>query len=238
MVSRKVNIMPVTLDAPTQKRKRGLATARQILDAAAGLFAREGFDGVPMRKIAQSVGVRESSLYNHFKSKQDILETLYDEFIRLVPQTRPSETDWDAMLAIMSPEEVFKSILFHVGKSVGGTLANTALIISHEKYRCPRAAEMYTRYVVTEPAAYYERLIRRMIDRRMVPPCDARMIAQQYNYVSITLTKEYLMAQNGLGDVRTVVGYMVKTLRFFCGLMKLGVGEQDENSETDAAPVP
>jgi len=99
----------------TKKRKRGSATARTILDAAAELFARSGYDGISIREIAQKAGIKESSIYNHFHSKSEILETLYDEFIRLVPQTRPSEEELDRMLFIMEPEEVLKTILFHVG---------------------------------------------------------------------------------------------------------------------------
>jgi len=135
----------------------------------------------------------------------------------------------------MEPEEVFKAILFHVGQSVGGRLANTAMIINFEKYRSPRAAEMYYRYVVREPADYYERLILKMADRGMVRTTDARMIAEQYNYVSITLTKEYLMAQHGLADVHAVVAYMIRTLRFFCSLMKAESGERDEKPKLPRA---
>lgn len=214
-----------------QKRKRGLETTRQILDTTAELFARNGYDGVSVREIAEKAGIKESSLYNHFKSKSDILETLFDEFIRYVPETRPSDEEIDKLLMIMEPEEVFKNILFHVGKSVCGTLSNTAMIINYEKFRNSRAAEMYYRYVVKEPADYYERLINKMIERKMVKPVDARIMAEQYNYVSIALTKEYIMAQYGLADVHSVVGYMVKTLKFFCGLMKNDVGECDEKKE-------
>lgn len=212
-----------------RKQKRGLETARQILDAAAELFAQNGYDGVSMRAIAQKVGIRESSLYNHFQSKADLLETLFDEFIRFVPETRPSDEAIDQMLEIMEPEEVFKAILFHVGQHVGGTLANTAMIINFEKYRNPRAVDMYYRYVVNEPSAYYERLILKMMDRKMIKPVDARAFAEQYNYVSIGLTKEYIMAQHGLADARAVVGTMVKTLRFFCGLMRWDPGDGHEN---------
>ena len=208
-----------------QKRRRGKQTARRILDEAAALFALRGYDGVPVRGIAAAAGVRDSAVYNHFSGKQAILDTLYDEFIRLVPETRPDEAALSRMMDMMSPEEVFKAILFHVGESVGGTLANTALIISREKYVSPRAAEMYRRYVVEEPALYYERLILRMAERGMVRPGDAKMIAQQYNYVSIALTHEYIMAKNGLGDVRAAVQYMVRTIGFFCGLMKGGGGD-------------
>jgi len=214
-----------------RKRGRGAETWRQILDVGAELFAQNGYDGVSVREIAEKVGIRESSIYNHFKSKSDILETLYDEFIRLVPGTRPSEEDIDQMLVMMEPVEIFKNILFHVGKSVGGTLANTSMIINHEKFRSPRAAEMYYKYVVNEPAEYYERLIDKMIARDMVKPVDAKMFAQQYNYISIVLTKEYIMARYGLADVYSVVGYMVKTLTFFCKLMEKDSGEKHEGQE-------
>ena len=214
-----------------RKRGRGAATSRQILDVSAEFFAQNGYDGVSVRAIAQKVGIKESSIYNHFKSKSDILETLYDEFIRLVPGTRPSDEEIDRMLMMMEPAEIFKNILFHVGKSVNGTLANTAMIINHEKFRSPRAAEMYYRYVVNEPAEYYERLIDKMIVRGMVKPVDSKMFAQQYNYISIVLTKEYLMAKYGLADVYSVVGYMVKTLTFFCELMKKDSGAEHEEKE-------
>lgn len=214
-----------------QKRKKGLETLRKILDISADLFARNGYDGVSMRLIAKKAGIKESSLYNHFKSKSDILETLFDEFIKLVPQTRPSDEEIDRMLILMEPEEVFKNIIFHVGKSVNGTLLNTSMIINYEKFRNPRAAEMYYKYIVEEPADYYERLINKMIERKMVKPVDARIYAEQYNYVSITLTKEYVMALYGLADVHSVVGYMIRTLRFFCSLMANDGGEHNEKKK-------
>lgn len=215
-----------------QKRKKGLETTRQILDISADLFARNGYDGVSVRTIAEKTGIKESSLYNHFKSKADILETLFNEFIQFVPETKPSDKEIDKMLLLMEPEEVFKSILFHVGKSVCGTLSNTSMIINYEKYRNPRAAEIYYRYLVKEPADYYERLINKMIKRKMVKPVDARIIAEQYNYISITLTQEYIMALYGHADVQSVVGYMIKTLKFFCKIMADDSGDkQDEKKE-------
>lgn len=217
------------------KRKRGIETARSILDASAELFAQRGFSGVSVREIASLAGIRESSIYNHFSSKAEILESLYQEFIREVPGTRPSDEALDAMLAIMEPEEVFKAILFHVGQNVKGTLSNIAMIINLEKFKDAHAAELYYRYVVREPATYYERLIEKMIARGMVRPVDARLIAEQYNYVSIALTKEYIMAQSGLADVHEVVAYMIRTLKFFCSLMKKCGESSYETEQTDPA---
>ena len=52
--------------------------------------------------------------------------------------------------------DLFKAVLCYRDHQAGDTLTNTALIISREKYRSPRAAEVYRRHVVEEPAAYYD----------------------------------------------------------------------------------
>ena len=58
------------------RKDEGRTTRQDILDRALDLFAEHGYYGTSMREIARAVGVRESALYNHFKSKGAILEEL------------------------------------------------------------------------------------------------------------------------------------------------------------------
>ena len=44
------------------------------------LFSIKGFDAVSIRDIAKVVGIKESSIYNHYKSKQDIFDCILVEF--------------------------------------------------------------------------------------------------------------------------------------------------------------
>ena len=55
-------------------------TKKEIFRAALDLFSRNGFAGTSIRMIAREVGIRESSIYNHFKSKEEILQSLIDEY--------------------------------------------------------------------------------------------------------------------------------------------------------------
>ena len=60
-----------------QQPSRPGATAREeILDAAAELFTTQGYANTSTRSIADAVGIRQSSLYHHFSTKDDILEVL------------------------------------------------------------------------------------------------------------------------------------------------------------------
>ena len=55
-------------------------TKERIFDEAIELMAKKGFEDVSMREIADEVGVQVSSIYNHFSSKEEILDTIYQYF--------------------------------------------------------------------------------------------------------------------------------------------------------------
>jgi AcrR family transcriptional regulator len=57
-----------------------LSTRERILAEALGLFAESGYGGASMRELARRVGIRESSLYNHFPGKAAILEAIVSEY--------------------------------------------------------------------------------------------------------------------------------------------------------------
>ncbi|TVY06857.1 TetR/AcrR family transcriptional regulator [Paenibacillus cremeus] len=56
-------------------------TARKIKQAALQLFARSGYDGVPLSEIAKAVGIKTPSLYAHFKSKDDLFLSVFEDVL-------------------------------------------------------------------------------------------------------------------------------------------------------------
>lgn len=58
----------------TSRRERRIAARQQqILDAAAYVFSREGYERATTRHIAEVADVSEGTLYNYFNSKRDLL---------------------------------------------------------------------------------------------------------------------------------------------------------------------
>ena len=55
-------------------------TKEKILYNALDMFARSGYNAVSVRDIAGSVNIKESSIYYHFKNKQDILDSIVKKF--------------------------------------------------------------------------------------------------------------------------------------------------------------
>ena len=58
---------------------------RKILDSARDLFAREGYERVTMRAIADAIEYSPTTIYNHFEDKDDLVKALCEaDFARLL----------------------------------------------------------------------------------------------------------------------------------------------------------
>lgn len=55
-------------------------TKDKIFDTALDLFSKKGYGSVSIRTIASEVGIKESSIYNHYSSKKDILMSILNYF--------------------------------------------------------------------------------------------------------------------------------------------------------------
>ena len=54
-----------------------ISNREKILNEALNLFSKNGYHGTSMREIAKAVGIKGSSIYNHFDAKEDIFSELF-----------------------------------------------------------------------------------------------------------------------------------------------------------------
>jgi len=64
---------------PRITRARADARRRQILDAALGCFARQGFHKTTMQDVVERSGLSPGSIYCHFSGKRDIIVAVVEE---------------------------------------------------------------------------------------------------------------------------------------------------------------
>ena len=69
--------------APAQRANN---RRRALLDAAARLFAEQGFAGSSVRDIAAATGILPGSVYYHFRSKEELLVAVHEEGIRRITE--------------------------------------------------------------------------------------------------------------------------------------------------------
>ena len=113
---------------PTAANRR-----EQLLEAAAACFYREGIEAASMRAIADEAGMRTSSIYYHFDSKDDLLVAVHEEALgRIRAATHASlqevEDAWDRLEAacaahletLLTGGTFFKAVMRQVPSKVEG----------------------------------------------------------------------------------------------------------------------
>ncbi|MFI9808837.1 TetR/AcrR family transcriptional regulator [Streptomyces sp. NPDC052301] len=72
--------MGVTMDG-TKHQRRG-NTRQRIQDVALELFAEQGYEKTSLREIAERLDVTKAALYYHFKTKEEIIVSLFEDLTK------------------------------------------------------------------------------------------------------------------------------------------------------------
>jgi len=114
---------------------------KQIFETAMELFAQKGYSNVTVREIASKVGIKASSIYNHYSSKEEILHDVFDFYDRrwtsfyhqklkeLNPDKCPAEEYPKIMRLSYEPHEVHQMLW-------------ASRIMINEQFRSHKASEL------------------------------------------------------------------------------------------------
>jgi AcrR family transcriptional regulator len=96
------------------KIEKNLSRKDVIVSKAATLFREKGYKAASMRDLAESVGVEAASLYNHIKSKSELLhELVFSVANKFVMKLDEIESE-----SISSLQKMEKILRFHISEMI------------------------------------------------------------------------------------------------------------------------
>lgn len=176
-----------------QSKQSKKPTKERIFNVSLDLFSQKGYDRVSIREIAREVGIRESSIYNHYKNKEAILDTIIDYFKSELNQSSIPEGEGEDL--INKGPEVF----FNVGAKLYIDRINTPemekiwRLVSIETYHNDKMREFFKKELLEEPLTVWENTFQTMIDKKMIKPVNPRTLAYEYFSFVIFLFFEYFV---------------------------------------------
>ncbi len=157
------------------------ATKDRIEQIALELFAKRGYQSVSIRDIGKRVGIKESSIYYHFKNKQAIMDSLIDKIDLLIEKMKAG-FDYEFTKA----EEVTEAAMCEVAVGfLKGYLLNPYVyqmlaFLVMEQMTDRKAYENYQRLVFELPLAQQERVFDEMMKRGFIKQSNPAILAQEY----------------------------------------------------------
>lgn len=163
-------------------------TKERILMTALQLFARDGYEAVSVRNIAEELGMTKGALYRHYKNKRDIFDSIVERMMKLDAE-RAEEYQVPAeqyeSLPISYEEISLQDIQNYTVEQLKfwtedefATLFRRMLTL--EQFRNAEMAELYSQCIVAGPVSYMEDIFRELMKKGMIKEDNPRQLAVEY----------------------------------------------------------
>ena len=154
-------------------------TKERILEAALEMFSQKGYAGTNIRELTASLGLVKSSMYRHFKSKEEIWNTLLDEMIAYYgarfgsPENLPPIPD--SLEGLVAMTRHMTDVTIHDEKII-----MTRKLLSIEQFRDDRARDLATKHFLTGLKEMFTHIFTGMMDKGLLQKEDPEMLAFAY----------------------------------------------------------
>ncbi|MBF6204159.1 TetR/AcrR family transcriptional regulator [Streptomyces gardneri] len=179
---------------------------RDLLDAAATVFAERGYDNTTVAAITAAAGVSRATMYVYFASKEGIFlalaERVRDEFLAA---QEPGIQDDDPRMMLRATIESFATAV---------ATAGPLLRLIHERGAVDPKVAALAEEITERPIRRFTRYLQRQLDAgRITPVVTPRVIAETIGY---TLTAGVLARRTadepGRAEYRDAMGKIAETL--------------------------
>jgi len=170
-------------------------TKKLILEKALDYFSRNGYSGASIRQIARAVGVRESAIYNHFKSKEEIFNSILSEFkSRSISNKILSD---DLLEELDNPEKFLKDfakrLIDHWNTEDEKKFIRLLLM---EQFTKIGTKELSTTEYLTELRSICKLIFSEMIRNRIIKNLDPSFLADEFTAYLFLIRTEYMAGNN------------------------------------------
>lgn len=156
-------------------------TKDKIFDTALDLFSKKGYDSVSVRTIASEVGIKESSIYNHYSSKKDILMSILNYFEEYF-KGNPLDDENIGKLLEENPEEfyhqgseMFKQQIFEE------KILKIMKLIFVQMYQIDEVKEFFLREILGGSTDFWSDVFEILIQKNVIgSDCNPNKLAEMY----------------------------------------------------------
>lgn len=159
-------------------------TKDRIMEVALDLFSKRGYQAVSIRDVCKEVGIKESTIYYHFKNKQDILDMILQKIEQLIQAMEETFS-----IALDSAKQVTKKDFCLVAVNyikqylLEPNVHKMISMLTIERLSDQKADKLYQKLLFDLPISHQEKIFTIMYQRGMIENADAHQLAYEYNAI-------------------------------------------------------
>jgi TetR/AcrR family transcriptional regulator, biofilm operon repressor len=174
-------------------------TKETILYQALTLFSDRGYEGVTMRDIAGAVGIKAASLYNHFKNKEDIFNSIIDEMSKRYEEAvlRMQVPHGDMAIVVEKYMNVTENTLVAISKGIflyflkDDFASKFRRMLTIEQFRSSQAGAVFQSFFIDGVLNFQNSLFENMMKQSGFIECDPYVMALHFYSPMFLLLSKY-----------------------------------------------
>ncbi len=199
---------------------KGNKTKEKILKVSLKLFSAKGYKATTVRDIAGAMGVKQSALYNHFKNKDEILETLISNLTSSAIVTLFDDKDTQEL------QKQGKALLASIAttfKLIGFDGQNEALykLLMQEIFRNERIREIYNEHFYQENVKKLSGIFFGMMQSEQIASSDPLLLANEFFSPLFFYQMQVTLLKLDKKSTSSVVSLFEKHVDYFWDNIKL-----------------
>ena len=177
---------PLSNTKPSDLPFKFVGTKKKIFESSIKLFNKKGYENVSINDIAEMVGIRQSAVYNHFRSKQEILDTIYGFFHHHYASNRPTNEDLESMLRTDSILDIVtKGFIYEFEKDILEQMTDITRIIIQRAATDVQASELFRTLFLEAGISFVESGLDRMKEVGRIDKVNTHTISVLINCVRL-----------------------------------------------------
>jgi AcrR family transcriptional regulator len=191
-------------------------TREKLFLSAVWLFSVRGSSQVGIRELCRSVGIKESSFYNHFSSKESLLEEIFNFYVEAGQKMVLTEEEIEELADLPDLDRFFARLMDKFGLATRNPLFFTVLqVLTVEGFTNRKAFEIARRNLYYLRREYTEKALLRLRQKGFIRDCDIPLITAEYYYGLKGLLDEYLLLELWNEDTSEIYQKIIGHVRFF-----------------------
>jgi len=168
-------------------------TKGRIIEVSLKLFAQSGYHAVSVRDIAREVGIKDASIYSHFSSKDEILETIVARFQLAFKTSVPDVSEFERIFKVCSARKFLDEGFNRFKKRLEDqTMVWTYLVLLREKFNGGLASRAWEAHRATV-IEYVTESFAVMMRMGLISARDPGSLARLYEYPFFLLIEDYVL---------------------------------------------
>ncbi len=178
------------LNIEKEQKKKG--TKERIRDVAIDLFSQKGYNAVSIRDIARLVKIHESSIYSHYKGKEDIMDSIITSLIEAF--NIPAEINLGILPDEYDPQTLINDATMPMIEQLKNPFIRKIMrLMCIELYHNDKILDFFKNQYIEPSYTFWSHVFQKMMDQGYIREYDADLLSREFFSYCIYLLFEIFL---------------------------------------------